>query len=84
RRVRPGGPGWRSVAVRLGFGPEPMDGGALNWTNWIAGVLCVYATLFGVGKLLFGAWLQATLLLGAAVAAFAWIGVRLRALPEGR
>ena len=84
RRVRPGGPGWTSVAVRLGFGPEPIDGGALNWLNWFAGVVCVYATLFGVGQVLFGQPLRAALHLGTAALAFAWIGVRLRGLPEGR
>ena len=84
RRVRPGGPGWRSVALRLGFGREPMDGGALNWTNWIAGVVSVYATLFGVGRLIFGDYAQAAALLVAALASFTWIGARLRRLPERR
>jgi Na+/proline symporter len=84
RRVRPGGPGWRTVAVRLGFGREPIDGGALNWTNWIAGVVCVYASLFGIGQVLFGEPLRAVLFLGTAALAFAWIGVRLGRLPERR
>lgn len=73
-RVRPGGAGWREVARRGGFGDEPMDGGALNWTNWVAGVVSVYATLFGVGRLIFGAWAEGALFLGIAAVAFAWIG----------
>jgi solute:Na+ symporter, SSS family len=78
RRVRPGGPGWRSVAERLGFGREPMAGGALSWGNWVAGVISVYATLFGVGKLIFGPRAQALLFLAVAALAFAWIAHTLR------
>ena len=54
RRVRPGGPGLGAVSTRLGLGREPIPGGALAWTNWIAGIVAVYATLFGIGKLVFG------------------------------
>ncbi|PYM32857.1 MAG: sodium:proline symporter, partial [Candidatus Rokuibacteriota bacterium] len=39
RRVRPGGPGWAKVSERLGFGRERIPGGALAWTNWIAGIV---------------------------------------------
>jgi len=73
-RVRPGGPGWERIARRLGYGAEPMAGGPLNWTNWVAGVVSVYATLFGVGRLIFGEWGSAALFLGTGAAAFAWIG----------
>ena len=78
RRVRPGGKGWAPVAAALGMPGDPMDGGALNWTNWVAGVVSVYASLFGVGKLLFGEPVQALLLLGVAGVCFAWIGFNLR------
>jgi SSS family solute:Na+ symporter len=73
RRVRPGGPGWRRIAVAAGYGPEPIPGGALSWTNWVAGVVSVYATLFGVGRLLFGGVAEAAGYLLAAAIAFAWI-----------
>src|SRR6476659_9066993 len=43
RRVRPGGPGWRRISRRLGFGDESIPGGALSWVNWLAGVVAVYA-----------------------------------------
>jgi Na+/proline symporter len=82
RRVRPGGPGWRAVAQRLGFGAEPVAGGALSWVNWIAGVVSVYATLFGVGKLIFGPRVQALLYFVIAAAAFAWIARALREQPQ--
>jgi SSS family solute:Na+ symporter len=72
-RVRPGGPGWRAVAQRAGFGREPIAGGALAWTNWVAGIVAAYATLFGIGQLVFGhPELGGGMLLVAAIA-FWWI-----------
>jgi hypothetical protein len=50
-----------------------MDGGPLNWTNWVAGVTCVYASLFGVGRILFGDTGSGIGLLLLAVACFTWI-----------
>ena len=73
RRVRPGGPGWRRVAERLGYGAESIPGGALAWTNWIAGIVAVYSTLFGLGKLVFGQLGMGLGLLAVALVAFAWI-----------
>jgi Na+/proline symporter len=73
RRVRPGGPGWATVSTRLGFGREPIPGGALAWTNWIAGIVAVYATLFGIGKLVFGYTGAGVALLIVAAVAFGWI-----------
>jgi Na+/proline symporter len=73
QRVRPGGRGWRPVSERIGLGGEPIDGGHLNWTNWVAGVACVYSALFGVGRVLFGATGSGLGLILLAVACFAWI-----------
>src|SRR6266545_1211147 len=73
RRVRPGGPGWARVSARLGFGREPIPGGALAWTNWIAGIVAVYATLFGIGKVVFGFTGAGLGMLAVAAAAFYWI-----------
>jgi len=86
-RVRPGGPGWRRVAEKAGFGVEGIEGGALAWTNWIAGIVAVYTTLFGIGKLIFGETMMGVILLAIAVAAFAWIARSFReasALPSTR
>jgi solute:Na+ symporter, SSS family len=83
RRVRPGGPGWAAVSERLGYGRESIPGGALNWTNWIAGVVAVYATLFGIGKLVFGDLGAGLGLLAVAAAAFAWIARGFRAEDAG-
>ncbi|MFN2565331.1 MAG: sodium:solute symporter family protein [Gemmatimonadaceae bacterium] len=73
QRVRPGGPGWAQVSQRLGYGRERIPGGALQWTNWIAGVAAVYAFLFGIGKLVFGDLGTGLGLLALAAVAFAWI-----------
>jgi Na+/proline symporter len=73
KRVRPGGPGWRAVSERAGFGREPIAGGALAWTNWIAGIVAAYATLFGIGKVVFGETRPGLALLAVAALAFAWI-----------
>ena len=85
RRVRPGGPGWAQVSQRLGFGREPIPGGALAWTNWIAGIVAVYATLFGIGKLVFAETGMGILMLLIAGAAFYWISRSFRAeIPPAR
>jgi hypothetical protein len=72
-RVRPGGPGWAHVSERLGLGREKTPGGALAWTNWIAGIAAVYCALFGIGKIIFGELGLGLLLLVISVVAFAWI-----------
>ena len=72
-RVRPGGPGWRRVSERLGLGRESIPGGALAWTNWLAGIIAVYSSLFGIGKIIFGEVGTGAVLLVIAVIAFAWI-----------
>ncbi len=82
RRVRPGGPGWARVSAEIGFGREPIPGGALAWTNWIAGIVAVYATLFGIGKLIFGQIGNGLVLLVIAIIAFAWIARAFRAEPS--
>jgi Na+/proline symporter len=77
-RVRPGGPGWKRVSEAAGFGREPIPGGALAWTNWIAGIVAVYASLFGIGKIIFGETGSGILMLAVALVAFGWIGRSLR------
>ena len=73
KRVRPGGPGWLRVSSKLGYGREEIPGGRWAWANWLAGVIAVYATLFGIGKIVFGEWLAGAVLCVIAVVAFAWI-----------
>jgi solute:Na+ symporter, SSS family len=73
KRVRPGGPGWRTVSERLGFGRESIPGGKLAFVNWLAGLIAIYGSLFGIGKVIFGEYLVGFVLLLIAGAAFAWI-----------
>ena len=79
RRVRPGGPGWRVVSRRLGYGDETIPGGALAWTNWVAGIVAVYSSLFGIGKIIFGETAIGVALLVIATVAFTWIARALTA-----
>jgi len=72
-RVRPGGPGWEHVSRRLGYGREKIPGGSLAWANWIAGIIAVYASLFGIGKVVFGDTALGIGLLAVAGFAFLWI-----------
>jgi SSS family solute:Na+ symporter len=73
KRVRPGGPGWLRVSTKLGYGREEIPGGRWAWANWLAGVIAVYATLFGIGKIVFGEWVAGAILVAIAAVAFAWI-----------
>src|SRR3954468_18355733 len=79
RRVRPGGPGWRPVATRLGFAGDPIPGGALSWVNWVAGLATVYCALVSLGSLFTGSRLKALLYGYDEVTAFALIQRNLRA-----
>jgi len=79
RRVRPGGPGWRTVAHRLGYGDDPIPGGALSWVNWLAGLVAVYAAVFAVGAAVTGAPLRGLAYAAGAVGAFLLIHRNLRA-----
>lgn len=81
RRVRPGGPGWRRISEKAGFGREGIPGGALAWTNWIAGIIAVYSSLFGIGKIVLGETVTGLLLLLLSAAAFAWIARSFREEP---
>jgi Na+/proline symporter len=79
RRVRPGGPGWREVAARLGFQGDRIPGGALSWVNWVAGLAAVYCAVVALGQLLTGSAIVGGLYGVAAIAAFALIQRNLRA-----
>jgi len=81
RRVRPGGPGWATVSTKIGFGRESIPGGALAWTNWIAGIVAVYSSLFGIGKIVLGNLLPGLAMLAVAVVAFSWIARSFREEP---
>ncbi|HWN17353.1 MAG TPA: sodium:solute symporter family protein [Gemmatimonadales bacterium] len=84
RQVRPGGPGWRAVSRRLGFGNDPIPGGILSWVNWVAGLVAVFCAVVALGDLLVGSRLRALLYGAASIGAFLLIQRNLRADPTLR
>jgi len=83
RRVRPGGPGWARVSERLGLGREPIPGGGRAWANWVAGIVAVYSSLFGIGKVIFGDLGIGLALLAIALIAFVFISRSFRGEEPG-
>ncbi len=79
RQVRPGGPGWRRVAQRLGFGDDRIPGGALSWVNWVAGLAAVYCAVFAVGAVVTGSPRRGLVYAAVAIGAFLLIQRNLRA-----
>ena len=77
--MRPGGPGWRRVAQRLGFGDDRIPGGALSWVNWVAGLAAVYSAVFAVGAAVTGSPLRGLVYGAVAIGAFLLIQRNLRA-----
>jgi Na+/proline symporter len=75
RKTRPDGPGWKPIAALAG-GPAPGGVGGLL-LDWAAGVLLVYAVLFGMGSALFGDLAAAAIYFAGAAAAAAVIYVDL-------
>jgi solute:Na+ symporter, SSS family len=74
RQVRPEGPGWRPIAAIAGISTANVSGGlAVQFANWILGCLLIYASLFGIGKLVFKEWGEGLLYLVIAVVAGALI-----------
>jgi SSS family solute:Na+ symporter len=76
-RVRPAGPGWRVFAARSGVTPASTERLAPSFINWLIGIVVVYSTLFAIGQLLFGHWLQGVTLAVLAVAGAAVLARRL-------
>jgi solute:Na+ symporter, SSS family len=66
KKVHPGGIGWKDIASKL---PDVKSdtGFGFMFVNWILGVVLVYTSLFGIGKLLFGDYLLATVFILAAI-----------------
>ncbi|HVG91470.1 MAG TPA: hypothetical protein VNB54_08255, partial [Alphaproteobacteria bacterium] len=68
RRVRPTVHGWRKIAALAPEVPQVRDVRS-NAFDWLMGCVLVYATLFGIGKIVFGDLLVGLLLLALAAGA---------------
>jgi SSS family solute:Na+ symporter len=65
-KVRPFGPGWRSIREASGLTPEAVgtshENIPLALLGWTAGCAVIWSSLFTVGNVLYGRWTQAALL----------------------
>jgi solute:Na+ symporter, SSS family len=84
RKVRPFGPGWAHIRRELGASPHPSEEAGENipraLLGWFAGCSAIWSSLFTIGNLLYGRWLQAWLLLAVFVvsaATLVWVMRRL-------
>ncbi|MEN8192188.1 MAG: sodium:solute symporter family protein, partial [Bacteroidota bacterium] len=66
KKVHPGGIGWKHIAAKL---PDVKSdtGFGIMFLNWLLGVVLVYASLFGIGKLIFGNYLIASIFILVAI-----------------
>jgi hypothetical protein len=70
RKVRPEGPGWRRIAEKAGVTETNVSGGlSAQFANWALGCVLIYASLFGIGKLVFKEWGMGLVYTAVAVAA---------------
>jgi len=69
--------GFAGVLALLGLSYSTLQGR----NSWIAGIVAVYSTLFGIGKLIFGQMGSGAILLVIAVIAFSWIARSFRSEP---
>jgi len=73
REVRPAGPGWDVVAKLAGQIERPSESLAVQFVNWLLGCVLIYASVFGIGNLIFKEWLAGGVWLGVALVAGAII-----------
>jgi len=70
RQVRPEGPGWRRIARAAGVVESHPEGGlTVQFANWILGCILIYASLFGIGAIIFKDWRSGALYMVAAIIA---------------
>jgi len=70
RKTRPGGPGWKKIARKV-FPDETKPHAwamPIQILNVFIGSITVYAALFGIGSLIYGEWIQASILLFMTIA----------------
>jgi SSS family solute:Na+ symporter len=78
-RVRPAGPGWKSVRAGSGLPPSP-DSPAQSLLGWVLGLAAIYGGLFAAGEFVYGrpvtGWVWAVVS-AASVAGLIGLGRRL-------
>jgi Na+/proline symporter len=68
RRVHPGGIGWRKISSLVPDVKGDSGFGKL-FLCWVLGIILVYSSLFGTGKIIFGEYLSGFVFLSIALAA---------------
>jgi Na+/proline symporter len=70
KKVRPAGPGWKPIAAAAGrLEAGPSESLTVQFVNWIVGCVLIYASMFGLGKLIFQEWLVGAVYLAVAAIA---------------
>jgi SSS family solute:Na+ symporter len=65
RKVHPGGAGWRRIAREI-KDIMPSTNFGRQFVNWICSVIVIYATMYGIGKILFSEYVNGIIALVAA------------------
>jgi Na+/proline symporter len=73
QRVRPAAYGWKRIALGQESAEGPRQSLAWSALDWAAGCTLIYCALFGIGKIIFGAWMSGLWMLLAAAACAAFI-----------
>lgn len=76
-RVKPGGPGWERFRRDNNITDSADPVGHL-FVDWIIGILLIYGSLFGIGKIIFMDYLPGFIMLGVSAGLFIWLSLRLR------
>jgi SSS family solute:Na+ symporter len=81
-RIRPGG--WWGPVARLVPQVQQEKGYITLVVDWLAGIVLVYFTLFGIGKLILGDYLSAVIFFAVAVAAMSILYYHLSKVGWGK
>lgn len=73
RKVHPAGPGWAPIAKLTGDLGAPTESLREQFINWLLGCILIYASLFGIGHLIFQRWAEGFGLVALAIVAAALI-----------
>jgi Na+/proline symporter len=70
KRVQPDGPGWEKFASTTGDSVIKKESLTGQFINWFLGIILVYSSLFGIGKLILGNYTHGSILLIVAFIVF--------------